>query len=171
MVFVADLAQYVAHRFYHSNGTLWRMHAVHHSVRVMDWLAGSRLHLVEVLLTRMSVFIPLYLVGFSQEVLYSYIGFVSVHAVFIHANVGINFGWLRYVIATPQYHHWHHSDDPQVMNKNFAVHLPVIDLLFGTHYQPRGKWPESYGIIGEPVPEGIVAQHLHPFRRPETEAD
>ena len=164
MVFAADLAQYWIHRSYHSRA-LWPVHAVHHSVRSMDWLAGSRLHLLEVLCTRVAVFVPLYLLGFSQEVLYAYIGFVSLHAVFIHANVGINFGVLRYVIATPQFHHWHHSDDPKVMNKNFAVHFPVLDMLFGTYYQPPGEWPASYGVIGEELPRGIVAQHLYPLRR------
>jgi sterol desaturase/sphingolipid hydroxylase (fatty acid hydroxylase superfamily) len=165
MVLIADLAQYVSHRWYHTNRSLWRIHAVHHSVETMDWLAGSRLHLLEVLLTRVAVFVPLYLLGFSQEVLYTYIAFVSIHAVFIHANVGIDFGWLRYVVATPQFHHWHHSDDPQVRDKNFAVHLPVLDMLFGTYYQPPGKWPPSYGLIGQSLPDGILAQHLHPFRK------
>jgi sterol desaturase/sphingolipid hydroxylase (fatty acid hydroxylase superfamily) len=164
MLFIADLAQYVSHRWYHENRALWRIHAVHHSVRTMDWLAGSRLHLAEVLATRCAVFLPLYVLGFSQSVLYTYIAFVSFHAVFIHANVGIDFGWLRYVVATPQYHHWHHSDDPKVMNKNFAVHLPVLDLLFGTYYQPPGEWPASYGVIGKPLPRGLMQQFLYPFR-------
>ena len=162
MVLVADLTQYWIHRSYHTRA-LWPIHAVHHSVRNMDWLAGSRLHLVEVLTTRVAVFIPLYLLGFSQEVLYAYIGFVSIHAVFIHANIGIDFGPLRYLLATPQFHHWHHTDEPALRDRNFAVHFPLIDFLFGTYYQPKGKWPDSYGLSGEELPPGILAQHLYPL--------
>lgn len=171
MVLIADLAQYAVHRLFHKVPALWRIHAVHHSIEAVDWLAGSRLHLFEVLFTRSAVFLPLWLLGFSETVLYAYIGFVALHAVFIHANIGINFGWLRLVLATPQFHHWHHSDDPKVMDRNFAVHLPIIDRLFGTHYQPAGEWPKSYGLIGENMPDGILAQHLYPFRRRKRKGD
>ena len=51
-VFFADLAQALLHRAYHKSPWLWRFHAVHHSSRHMDWLAGSRMHIVEILLTR-----------------------------------------------------------------------------------------------------------------------
>lgn len=164
MALVADLAQYWIHRAFHTP-RLWPLHAIHHSTRTMDWLAGSRLHLLEVLCTRVSVFLPLYWLGFPQDTLYAYIGFVSIHAVFIHANVGINFGILRYLLATPQFHHWHHTDEPEYADKNFAVHFPVLDLIFGTHHQPRGKWPQSYGVIGEYPPSGMLAQHVHALRR------
>ena len=51
------------------------------------------------------------------------------------------------------------------MDKNFAVHLPWIDRLFGTFHLPGEAWPERYGIAGEPVPEGYVGQLLYPLRR------
>ena len=53
-VLVADLVQYAAHRAYHEVPFLWRIHAVHHSTRTLDWLAGSRLHIVELLITRVA---------------------------------------------------------------------------------------------------------------------
>ncbi len=172
MLVVADLAQYALHRRLHEHPLLWRIHAVHHSAVTMDWLAGSRLHLLEVMLTRTTVFVPLYLLGFSREVLYTYIGFVSLHAVLIHANLGVSFGPLRYLVATPLYHHWHHSADPAVVNRNYAVHLPVIDYLFGTYHQPA-RFPDSYGLVGETVPPGLWAQHLYPLsgRRAPTAPD
>jgi sterol desaturase/sphingolipid hydroxylase (fatty acid hydroxylase superfamily) len=48
---------------------------------------------------------------------------------------------------------------------NFAVHLPLIDALFGTFHLPGGQWPAAYGIRGDPVPEGYWAQLALPFRR------
>ncbi|MDA1266781.1 MAG: sterol desaturase family protein, partial [Planctomycetota bacterium] len=62
----ADLFQYGAHRAFHSNRLLWRFHSVHHSIRTVDWLAGSRLHLVDILVTRGFSYIPLYVLGFSM---------------------------------------------------------------------------------------------------------
>ena len=64
-VFVADLAQALLHRAYHNIPWLWRFHAVHHSSREMDWLAGSRIHFVEIVLTRSAVLLPLLILGFS----------------------------------------------------------------------------------------------------------
>jgi sterol desaturase/sphingolipid hydroxylase (fatty acid hydroxylase superfamily) len=64
--------------------------------------------------------------------------------------------------AVPRFHHWHHAVRPA--DKNFAIHLPVIDRLFETHYLPPGRWPEAYGIEGDPVPARYPGQVLHPFR-------
>ena len=72
------------------------------------------------------------------------------------------FGWVDRVIATPRGHHWHHAPAP--VDKNFAVHLPLLDRLFGTQHLPGDEWPEAYGITGDPVPEGYVRQLAHPFR-------
>jgi len=45
------------------------------------------------------------------------------------------------------------------------VHLPCFDRWFGTSYLPPGRWPEAYGIAGDPVPESWAAQMVWPFER------
>jgi lathosterol oxidase len=159
---VADLAQYAVHRLFHQVPVLWRFHAIHHSSRQMDWLAGSRLHLMDIVVTRGLSFVPLYVLGFAPGAVFAYVLFVSFQAVLIHANVSWRFGPLRFVLATPQYHHWHHAVEP--VDVNFAVHLPVIDRIFGTQYLPRDRWPSAYGLAGAPVPGGYWSQLAHPFR-------
>jgi lathosterol oxidase len=163
IVLVADLAEYAIHRLFHALPWLWRFHAVHHSSEVMDWLAGSRMHLVDVVVTRALVFVPLYVLGFAPAPVYAYLVFVSFHAVLIHANVRFRFGPLAAVVATPQFHHWHHAADAAAVDKNFAVHLPLLDRLFGTYYMPRDRWPSAYGIAGNPVPGRYLAQLRYPF--------
>lgn len=163
-VLCADLAQYWTHRLYHTRA-MWKFHAVHHSAPAMDWLAGSRLHLVEILMTRSAILGVLLLIGFSEPALQAYIALVGVQAVFVHANVGIDFGWLNHVLVTPQFHHWHHSDASEAADKNFAVHLPILDRIFGTNHLPKGRWPASYGVIGEAPPAGFLGQTLYPLRR------
>lgn len=160
---VADLAEYAMHRLFHRTRWLWRFHAVHHSSTSMDWLAGSRLHVVDVVLTRGMTFVPLHLLGFDTGPLYAYLVFVSMHAVFIHANVSWQFPrWVEALVVTPRFHHWHHAIERAAWDKNFAVHFPWIDRLFGTWYGPPGQWPSGYGIEGDPVPDGFGRQLIYP---------
>ena len=98
-------------------------------------MAGSRLHIIDVLVTRAFSYLPLYVLGFSIEVFYMYVIIVSLQAVLAHANTRIQFGFLKYLIVTPQYHHWHHSDNPSAYDKklchSFSLHrLFVWDLPF-----------------------------------------
>jgi len=164
-VFVADLAQALLHRAYHNLPWLWRFHAVHHSSRNMDWLAGSRIHLVEILLTRSAVLLPLVVLGFSADAVNGYVILVGVQAVLAHANLRLDFGWLEYVLVTPRYHHWHHARHADYIDVNYAIHLPLVDMLMGTFRRPpRGSWPDEYGVMKlETVPRGFWAQALMPL--------
>ena len=166
-VLCADIAQAGLHRAYHNLPFLWRFHAVHHSSRTMDWLAGSRIHFVEIVLTRGAVLLPLVILGFSQPAINAYVILVGLQAVLAHANLGLRFGWLEYLLVTPRYHHWHHAREPAYVDVNYAIHLPLVDMLMGTFKLPRdGSWPAEYGVLKpETVPTGIWHQHLMPFRR------
>lgn len=165
VVLVADLAQYGVHRAFHVVPVLWRFHKVHHSVETMDWLAGSRLHLFDVIVTRGLVLLPLVVLGFETPAVYAYLALVSVHAVFIHANFAPRGAWLERWIAMPRFHHWHHGLEEEARDVNFAVHLPMIDRWFGTYHMPEDRWPSGYGIAGERAPEGWVRQLVWPFSR------
>ena len=83
---------------------LWGFHAVHHSAKSMDWLAGSRMHFVEIILLRSITSLPLFTLGFAPSVMQAYIGFVYVWSSLLHANVGGNFNRLGHWIATPRFH-------------------------------------------------------------------
>jgi lathosterol oxidase len=165
-ILAADLASYAAHRAFHAVPWLWRFHAIHHSSEALDWLAGSRLHLVDVVVTRAVAFVPLFVLGFEHAVLAAYLVWVSAQATWIHANLGARTGWLDHVLVTPRFHHWHHAADPAARDKNFAVHFPWIDRLFGTHFLPAAAWPARYGVLADEPPSGFGAQLLWPFSRP-----
>jgi len=164
IVFVADFMQYWSHRTMHEVPALWKFHAVHHSPAAMDWLSGSRLHLVEMLTTRCLVFLPIFLLGFSPGVINAYVVFVGIQAVLNHSNVDLAFGWLRHIFVTPHFHHWHHSADAEAIDMNYAAHIPVLDRMFGTYLDNYGRWPKEYGVVGKTLPKGILRQHLYPFR-------
>jgi sterol desaturase/sphingolipid hydroxylase (fatty acid hydroxylase superfamily) len=142
---------------------LWRLHAVHHSAKHMDWIAGSRQHVLEIVLTRTLVLAPIFVLGFAKEVIDAYIIVVGFQAVFNHANVNVRLGPLRYLIVTPNFHHWHHSQDTEAIDRNYAAHFAFIDHLFGTAVQSPRAWPARYGVLGNYVPDGFWAQLKFPF--------
>jgi lathosterol oxidase len=172
-VLCADLAQALLHRAYHNVPLLWRLHAVHHSSRHMDWLAGSRIHVAEIVLTRSAVLLPLVVLGFSAPALNAYVILVGLQAVLAHANVRTDFGWLEYLLVTPRYHHWHHAREQAYIDCNYAIHLPLVDMLMGTFRRPpRGEWPAEYGVMKlETVPRGIWRQTWMPVRALRAHAD
>jgi lathosterol oxidase len=163
LVLVADLTQYWVHRTFHAVPFLWPFHAIHHSSEEMDWLAGSRLHLIDVIVTRGLTYVPIFVLGFSPQALAVYVLLVAAQATFIHANVRWEFRSLRRLIATPVFHHWHHSSAREAVDKNFAVHTPIWDLFFGTFYDP-GRWPAGYGLSSRhDVPARWTTQLVYPF--------
>ena len=162
-VFAADVFQYCVHRSFHKIPYLWRFHAVHHSTRSMDWLAGSRMHFVDIFFTRMLVYLPLYALGFQGAVLYTYVAIIAIHAVMNHTNTRLPYGFLERIIVSPRIHHWHHSTDKDAYNKNFAAHFPWIDRLLGTYHAPNKDWPEAVGLDDVAFPKGFVRQHIYPF--------
>lgn len=164
-ILVADLMQYWTHRAYHEFPVLWRFHAVHHSVKSMDWLAGSRMHVLELVVTRVAVLGPLTVFGFDKAVMDAYIIVVGFQAVFNHANVRLPWGPLKYVIVTPDFHHWHHASEDVAIDRNYAAHFAFLDYLFGTAVKSDKRFPDKYGVVGDYVPEGFLRQQVFPFSR------
>lgn len=164
ILFVVDLVSYWTHRAFHRVPFLWRFHAIHHSTEEMDWLAGSRMHIVEVVVMRLIGFLPVFLLGFAPAAVYGYLIFLSFHAVYIHANVRHRWPLIRKVVATPEFHHWHHAADVHAVDKNFAVLLPWIDSMFGTAYLPD-QWPSRYGVLEGQPPAGYLGQLTFPFKQ------
>jgi sterol desaturase/sphingolipid hydroxylase (fatty acid hydroxylase superfamily) len=163
IVLVADLVQYWTHRAYHRVPVLWRLHAVHHSAKSMDWLAGSRQHPLEVLINRTLILAPIYVLGFGKEVIDAYIVLVGFQAVFNHANVSVRLGPMRHVVVTPNFHHWHHTQDAEGIDRNYAAHFAFLDHLFGTAAKSDRRWPDRYGVVGDYVPDGFFRQLIFPL--------
>jgi lathosterol oxidase len=162
IMILADLSEYWIHRTFHAVPFLWRFHSIHHSSTSLDWIAGSRLHIAEVLVMRGLTYVPIYFLGFEQKAVVIYLTFVAVHAMLIHGNLRWNFGKLERWFVTPRFHHWHHGAD--VYDVNFALHFPVLDRLFGTYHMPDNEWPARYGVDGYPELGHYFAHLLYPFR-------
>jgi sterol desaturase/sphingolipid hydroxylase (fatty acid hydroxylase superfamily) len=159
LVFVGN---YWGHRLTHTVPFLWRFHSVHHSIERMDWLAAARLHPLDSAFTQAFTILPLFLLGYDGRVFAGAAVFVTLLAIFQHANVRFRFPGLRWIVNTPEWHHWHHAIDADARDKNFG--LPVVDKLFGTAYLPKDRRPTGFGVH-DPVPQDGYLRHLaYPFR-------
>lgn len=161
-VVLFDCLYYWGHRLNHQIPLLWRIHSVHHSSQQLDWLAGVRNHPLDGILVGPAVAV-LIAAGFSARFSGTLAVVQVVSAMFKHANVNWRLRPLQPVVATPEFHHWHHCTEPDAINTNFAAFLPVWDLLFGTFFMPRdGRRPDSYGTM-ESTPSRFTDQLLLPL--------
>lgn len=160
---VADFILYWEHRIFHEVKRLWPFHAVHHSVETMDWLAGSRSHVVHTIIERTLVMVALYLLGADKAVLDAYVTIAALQAILIHSNLSIPWGPIKYLFVTPQYHHWHHSSESPAIDTNYSAHTPLFDRLFGTYHMPSEHWPASYGTTKR-LPRTFAGQFSYPFK-------
>lgn len=164
---VNDIGAYWVHRWQHRSRFLWRFHAVHHSAEHIDWLVNTRAHPIDMVLVRLGGLVPVYLLGLAAadadgaDPLVLWVTVIgTMWSFFIHANVRWRFGPLEWLISTPPFHHWHHTNDAY-RDRNFAAVFPAIDRLFGTHHLPD-HLPPSYGIDGEVAPS-LGGQFVDPF--------
>ena len=163
---VADIGAYWGHRLSHEIPWLWRFHAVHHSAEHIDYLVNSRAHPIDMVVTRLFGLVPLYMLGLGSAgaagsvlpVIIAVIGTLS--AFFVHANVRWRLGPIEALVATPAFHHWHHTRTDHI-NRNYAATFPWLDRLFGSHYLPA-HWPDAYGVP-EALSPTLSGQLLAPF--------
>jgi len=162
-----DFGTYWKHRFAHYY--LWSYHSVHHSAEQITWITALRLHPIENLAGIMLGSVLLYFFGFDG------VGFIGallvVHLMnyFTHINLDLKFpAPLRYVLASPAFHRWHHADVKSAYDKNFCGMFPFLDLAFGTYHHPEDL-PPKYGLSAreqKAFPENSVFGWLtYPFRR------
>lgn len=172
---VSEVGFYWGHRWSHEIPLLWRFHSIHHDPTEIYYLVSSRAHPIDMVFTRLCGLIPVYLLGIATPLTPEggvisalLVLVITMWGLFIHANMRWRLGPLEWLVATPAFHHWHHTlAEPR--DRNFASTLPIMDRIFGTHYLPRDKWPTSYGIDNK-LPASMGSQLLHPFRTPPRQA-
>ncbi len=161
-ILLFDMTTYWAHRFYHEVPILWKFHSIHHSTEHMDWVSGFRGHPFDgTLIVPAIVF--LLAAGFETEQIGFLAIFQIVFGLFLHANVRFRFKIFDRFIMTPEFHHWHHSNEEDAIWSNYSTFLPLWDMLFGTYFMPKGdRRPQIYGV-DEIVPMTMAEQLKYPF--------
>lgn len=154
---VHDFYIYWFHRLQHRNKYFWRLHEAHHSVKDVDWLAGSRSHMFEIMINQTIEFAPIVLLGAAPEIAL-YKGIIdAMWGMYIHSNINVRTGWLQKIINGPEMHRWHHAKD--VVDINFSTKLAFWDWIFGTAYLPPKK-PTGYGLVDVEFPKNYFVQQV-----------
>jgi sterol desaturase/sphingolipid hydroxylase (fatty acid hydroxylase superfamily) len=163
MLMIVDFTRYWLHRSAHKYGFLWRFHAVHHSSNKLYWLNVGRFHPIDKALQFLLDALPFILLGVTAPVLGFYYVIYSLNGFFQHSNIRLRFGFLNYVISSPELHRWHHSRLPAESDSNFANHTILWDMLFGTRFLPTTRSIRDIGLLNRNYPMSFLAQMRTPF--------
>ena len=167
---VVDFTQWWTHRLLHRFEFLWNFHKVHHSVKQMGFAAHLRYHWMEPIIYNSLRYIPLAIIGgFSAQD----VAFVHFFAITIghlnHANINLNYGFLKYILNNPKMHIWHHAKELPEERKygvNFALTLSIWDYLFKTNYIPHSGRDLEIGFEDdENFPKNFLQQGVYPLRK------
>jgi len=172
---VGEIGFYWGHRWTHEIPFLWRFHSVHHSAEHVYFLTSARAHPIDNVFIRLCGLIPAYILGVASPLTPTgslvpvlIVLIATMWGFFIHSNLRWRLGPFEWLVATPAFHHWHHTlREPR--DRNYASMLPCMDWLFGTYHLPR-EWPSAYGIETK-LPTSLAGQLVYPlFPAPLAEA-
>ncbi|HVU98584.1 MAG TPA: sterol desaturase family protein [Puia sp.] len=162
---IHDFYIYWFHRAQHHSKLLWRTHEAHHSNKEVDWLAGTRSHVVEIIINQTIEFAPIVLLlGPDSPVVPIKALIDAVWGMYIHSNIDVRSGKLQYFINGPEMHQWHHANDRAVFYANYSTKFAMWDWIFGTAYLPGRKKPAEYGLYYD-YPKDYFLQHWFSVKR------
>ncbi|MBL1147962.1 MAG: sterol desaturase family protein [Pseudomonadota bacterium] len=162
---VADFSTYWRHRFMHVNKKGWLFHSIHHDAKAITWTTAFRVHPGDLAASFLLDPLLLHLFGFPHPVIIYAATIVYGVGILSHFNIDLDWGKpLRYLIASPNYHRWHHGLEKEAVDKNFSVLFPFIDMAFGTFYYPQ-RLPKAYGIFKCQVPDDFWGKIAYPIRK------
>jgi sterol desaturase/sphingolipid hydroxylase (fatty acid hydroxylase superfamily) len=162
-----DFYIYWFHRLQHANKFFWRTHEAHHSGKEVDFLEGSRSHVVEIIINQTIEFLPIIVLGADPAVLPIKALLDAVFGMFIHANINVKMGKWKYIFNSPELHLWHHANYQEVFHANFSTKFAFWDYLFGTAYFPEhkpGNERENWGLYYD-YPKDYFLQHAFSVKR------
>ncbi|GHC47319.1 sterol desaturase family protein [Ulvibacter litoralis] len=169
---VSDFVQWNTHRLLHRFPFLWNFHKVHHSVKEMGFAAHLRYHWMEPIVYKSLLYIPIAIIGgFNAEDVAIVHFFALTVGHLNHANLGWDYGVLRYVLNNPKMHIWHHAKELPEHTKygvNYGISLSIWDYLFKTDHVPYNGRDIELGFENdETFPHDFIHQELYPLKTKE----
>jgi len=171
---LGDFVFYWYHRAQHSSSVLWPIHELHHSEAELNATSSLRTYLLERPIQFVVISIPLALL-FAHVPWLDRVRLTSEDAgrmylvslawlFFAHANVRLQLGRLSSIAMGPQLHRIHHSIESRHHGRNFAQFFPLLDVAFGTYWQPEaGEFPKT-GTLSMPSRVALTHALWRPFR-------
>jgi sterol desaturase/sphingolipid hydroxylase (fatty acid hydroxylase superfamily) len=169
-IVVFDFGITFAHWLSHRWGPLWRLHAVHHSVKRAYGLNGLMKHPLHQAVELSFGIAPLLVIGITDQVAWALAFAVAIQLLMQHSNADYRVGPLRSVLSLNEGHRFHHLKWAGIGDVNFGLFTLVYDhLLFRTFsYDPDKVFTsDDLGIAKQPdFPTAYLAQLSEPFRSP-----
>ena len=172
-IVVIDFGEYWRHRLQHRLSWWWALHSLHHDQRQLTLWADDRNHFIDDVLAAIWSGTLALLIGVAPaEYPLVMIAFRLIESL-AHSNVRIGFGRIgSALVVGPQYHRLHHALEhagapfDRTMGCNFAVILPVWDVIFGTRRRDTAFPPTGVeGLAGSVVRCGYLRHQLEGLRR------
>lgn len=167
---VSDFVQWNTHRLLHRSNFLWNFHKVHHSVKEMGFAAHLRYHWMEPIVYKSLLYIPIAIIGGFDAQQVAIVHFFAIVVGHLnHANLGWDYGFLKYIFNNPKMHIWHHAKKlPEHVRygANFGLTLSLWDYLFKTDYIPHNGRDIELGFDGdENFPKDFIGQEMYPLSK------
>lgn len=165
---LGDFVQWNTHRLLHRIPFFWQVHKTHHSPKEMGFATQFRYNWMEAIIYKSIQYFPLILIGgFTLEDVFI-VHFIAIAIGHLnHANVGWDYGFLKYLFNNPKMHIWHHSKLlPNKNGVNFGISLSVWDYFFKTNFVPTDGRDIELGFDDEnSFPKDFIKQELYPFKK------
>lgn len=167
---VVDFTQWWTHRLLHTYEFLWNFHKVHHSVKQMGFAAHLRYHWMEPVVYNSMKYIPLAIIGGFSANDVAIIHFFNITIGHLnHANINVDYGFLKYIFNNPKMHIWHHVKtlpEDRKNGVNYGITLSIWDYIFKTNYIPHSGKDIEIGFEGdESFPKDFIGQELYPLKK------
>ena len=168
-IIVADFGITMAHYFSHKYSMLWRLHAVHHSIKRMYGFNGLLKHPLHQAIELSAGTLPLLLIGMPIEI-GALLGFsAALQLMLQHSNIDMRLGPLKYIWAVAAGHRHHHVKDGTRGDVNFGLFTHLWDHLLGTFVTNSNERPSprngELGIGSQPnYPQNYISQLFQPFK-------
>lgn len=161
-IVIADFFFWFHHWLRHKVQWFWYFHVIHHSQRNLNQFSDDRYHFVEYVIENTVNIIPMLMLSVNTPQIVLVNVLRKWYTRVYHSNIKANFGWLRYILVTPQSHRIHHSLEKRHLDKNFGVLFSVWDQMFGTQYRGWDEYPQT-GIEDPLFPEDTTRRGVNVF--------
>lgn len=165
-VLVADFGITTVHLASHHVGWMWRLHAVHHSVRRCYGFNGLMKHPLHQALEMAGGVAPLIVLGLPVDIASALAACVAVQLLLQHSNVDYRIGPMRGVLALNEGHRFHHLKWAGVGDVNFGLFTLIWDRIYGTYsYDALRRFTsDDLGMAAKPrYPNRYFDQLIEPF--------
>jgi sterol desaturase/sphingolipid hydroxylase (fatty acid hydroxylase superfamily) len=164
-LFLSDLLFYWYHRFLHKTKWAWPIHELHHADTQLNATSSLRTYWFELPVQAVFIALPTrLLLGTDPDLQLLMMAITTTILFFTHANLKLHLGPMTKVVAGPQVHRVHHAIEQKYQDKNFAQFFPVLDIIFGTYYNPHKQEFPKTGTQDLPVDASVGSVLVRPFK-------